>query len=121
MNEQKLLKTAWEFFSHNKSMHCKALGTTIYFNARGFIHLKRKFGVLRPKKERLRRLRLFIKYINLISTEYFTVVEKVTTKDRTIGKFVALKKSFGKRKIKIILRQINNGRVHFFSIMEYLN
>ena len=119
MNDHKLLKQVRKYFCEVEFIHCKVLGVPIYFNSKGFHHLLRKFGILRSRHDRTGRLSIFVEFIDSIATQNFDIKYRYVHKKNSIGKFIALEKKFGKRKIKIILRQINNGRIHFFSIMEY--
>ena len=108
-----------EFYSSIKSLYCKEINSYVYFNNSGLAHLHRKGGALRSKQDQKRRFELFRKYIKSISHDRYNITTRNSPKGNSACVFIALEKKFDTRRIKIILRQINKGKIHFFSIMEY--
>jgi len=102
---------------------CKVLDVDVYFNADGIFHLRydgaRK---KRPIKEEYSKLSLLPLVIPVIKS-----TKEVARDTRIIGskeiKYWALTMPVGKSNImiKVILRKIDGGRVHFFSVMRLRN
>jgi len=88
----------------------------VYFNNYGFNHLIRKRGVKRYIWDTKRRM-VLLKYVKRVINSKNTEVEY--RKDKQ--KFWALIKIIQGRKIKVILRKIGKGKLHFFSIFELKN
>ena len=96
-------------------MYCKQINETVHFNDRGFRHLIRKYGKVRPRKEYMRKFELFILNIESLQNEKFKVETNTSINGNGAAEFISL--SSAKLKVRIILRRINEGRLHFFSIM----
>lgn len=88
----------------------------IYFNNHGFNHLIRKMGVKRFSWDAKRRFKI-LKYAKIIIED--TPVQFEYKKDKY--EFWALTQMIDRKKIKVILRRVNNGRIHFYSIFEIKN
>ncbi len=103
------------YYSNIKKVACPAFsGEEIIFNTYGFTHLIRKYGVLRPESDQIRRFSL-LKYAALILDDEnicptYNQVETV--------EFWMFSKVINGRTIKVIVRKIPNGKKHFFSIMN---
>ncbi len=119
MRQKKIFAGIKNYYSKICVLHCPQINSNVYFNNKGLIHLHRKNGALRPKLERIRRFKLFKKYIYTITNDQFAVNTRQTRWENSTCNFIALERVHGKKRIKIILRQINAGKIHFFSIMEY--
>lgn len=88
----------------------------IYFNNHGFNHLIRKMGVKRFSWDTKRRFKI-LKYAKIIIEDI--TVQFEYKKDKY--EFWALAQMTDRKKIKVILRRVNNGRIHFYSIFEMKN
>ena len=100
------------------SIPCTALnGEHVYFNSYGFNHLIRKGRVPRKIDEQIRRINLVHEAVVMISSEISIYTYRETTIEKSIGRFWTLKKSNRNIKIQAVIRQLNNGRKHFFSVM----
>ena len=108
-----------EFYSNIKSLYCKEINSYVHFNHSGLMHLHRKGGSLRSKSDQKRRFDLFRKHIRTISHEHYNISTRTSSRKNSLCVFIALEKSVETKRIKIILRKINDGDIHFFSIMEY--
>lgn len=102
---------------------CPALGNAaVYFDRQGFQHLVRKGKRHRSSREIIRRFKLipFAKNI-IITTEKIHHYEK-TKYLESIGEFWTLSgKIVGEHRdstVYIVLRKLNTGRIHFFSIFN---
>ncbi len=85
----------------------------VYFNNHGFNHLIRKRGIKRYSWDSKRRFKL-LKYVKIIIESSDVQIEYRKTKQE----FWALIKVINKRKIKIVLKRMPGGRIHFYSIFD---
>ena len=105
-----------EYYSIRKII-CPALNNQeVYFNNHGFNHLIRKMGVKRFSWDSIRRFKIF-KYAKIIIESSTVQIEYRNNK----YEFWALTHVIYKKKIKVILRRINKGKIHFYSIFEMKN
>ncbi len=107
---------------------CPALSDYVALNSIGFQHLIRKHGALRLKSEQTRRFGLIPLAIAIIKNPEAKIFhEKRTADHRTYhhGKRKLVSKNadfwvfFGKqddRPVKVVIRQLENGEKHFFSV-----
>jgi hypothetical protein len=110
-----LRKEAWDFYSKLEPITCPALGNErVMFSRSGFNHLLRKNGALRSRPEQVRRLRLLIHIVPLLTNPKSAVVCRI----EPTATFWAFSKREGGFLITTIVRQINNGQKHFFSVMN---
>lgn len=91
-------------------------GESVYFNNYGFNHLIRKRGIRRYAWDVKRRL-LLLKYAEEIIISKSSKIEYKKDKN----KFWSITNTVGKKRIKIILRKIGKGKIHFYSIFEIKN
>lgn len=89
---------------------CPALHDWVHFSDHGFRHILIKNNRMRPKNDQIRRFRLLPQARQIISTANIYVYRQ--------GKHNTSFWSFSDGSIKILIRQINTGRKHFFSIMD---
>lgn len=88
----------------------------VYFNNHGFNHLIRKMGVKRFLWDSKRRFKI-LKYAKIIIGSGNVQVEYRKNK----YEFWALTQILYRKKIKVILRRANKGKIHFYSIFEIKN
>ena len=88
----------------------------VYFNNHGFNHLIRKRGVKRYVWDSNRRFKL-LKYAKIIIESVDVQIEYRKSKQE----FWTLIKVINNKKIKIVLRRISGGRIHFYSIFDIKN
>ena len=102
-------------------VECPAFGNEkVYFNKHGFTHLIRKKGKVRNHAEQLRRINL-LKYASIILSRVQDIVSY--SKNIEYGLpcyFWIFHMEVDLRKIRIVVRQLGEGRRHFFSIMDRL-
>jgi hypothetical protein len=96
-----------------KSIFCVVLKEKVYFNNYGFNHLIRKRGVKRFFWDIKRRFKLLI----FVEEILVSIDVRVDYRKGNI-KYWAISKTLGKRKLKIVLRKIKRGKLHFYSIYE---
>ncbi len=98
---------------------CPAFGDElIRFDERGFNHLVMKNGVQRSRPAQRRKFKL-MRYVESVLQECtsFSNYYK-STRSRTSAYFWSLKAVRGDRLIIVIIRKINDGNLHFLSIMD---
>ena len=98
---------------------CPALDNEkIYFNNHGFNHLIRKRGKLRSKYEQKRRFSLLTFARDIVGDKTVSVEYVFNKNKENRTYFYILEKEIDKKIIKIVIRKINNSKLHFFSIMD---
>lgn len=108
-------------------------GDHVAFTSKGFTHLIRKGKNPRPRREQIKRFTL-ISYAEAIvkNPKAVLVYRTHETKYRanrygekilitSTAHFWTFKETIGNRTIKVVIRQLNQGQKHFFSIMERRN
>jgi len=95
---------------------CNAIEQTIHFNAEGLKHILYKQHRPRSKKEQAYRLSL-IPHLQHAITTAKTATRKSHTDPRCTLWILEWIEVEDNLKIKIVLRKIGNGNVHFLSVM----
>jgi hypothetical protein len=92
----------------------------IYFNKNGFNHILRKNGRLRTQEEQNNRLELlfYAKGILMNSKKFDTYIKNEKGDKKSLAQFWSFGSKINNKKVRVIVRQINNGPKHFFSIFE---
>ncbi|MFA6158808.1 MAG: hypothetical protein WC763_04290 [Candidatus Paceibacterota bacterium] len=96
-------------------------GEKVYFNKKGFDHLLRKGRRLRLIDAQLERLDLIDHAKTILEMNHPYVEHRETKVAESIGRFWGLRARVNDMKIKLVIRQIGNGRKHFFSIYKIEN
>ena len=129
-NYDKIREDAEKYYAVLADIDCPALGLTVSFSSHGFNHLiYRKGRTERDRASQIMRFKLLTKAYELIRLtttfqEYEDTLkefrikkhkEKVSaTKQVQYWGLIAI---IGDRKIKVILRKIGNGNLHFWSVI----
>ena len=107
-----------KYVSYGK-VFCPALNSEIVFNSKGFHHITKKTdNDPRPIGDQINRLKLldltfeFVKYTNT-----FQEYEKVEAVDRKETEYWGLVAIYKEHKLKVILRKVGNGAIHFWSVI----
>ena len=90
----------------------------VHFNHHGMWHLISKGNVPRPKDEVIERFSLLFMSYKLLGNIRYVDYEEKRIEGTSCAYFWTIKTFAGGQKVKIILRRINNGPIHFFSIMS---
>ena len=127
---EKSKKKAKDIYSEIGRVICPALGEEyVVFNRLGFNHLVRKGRIPRTKNEQKRRFVLLVYIENVIKNpealiEYreSVIKEKVNRHGEKVlmeykAKFWTFVENIKDCKIKIVIRQLDGGNKHFFSVM----
>ena len=115
--QELLTETKKYYFSIGKIL-CPAIDNQyIYFDQHGFRHLLRKGRITRSIPDQIRRMRLFPNAPKIVSLcKKVSAQRHYNRKDSSVTYFLELISN--DKKMRVIVRRINNGRPHFFSIMH---
>lgn len=123
-------RSAKEYYSQIREVYCPKLRDIVIFNSSGFRHLEWKGNKQRTRKMQIERFSLLPCARRILSNPY---VKKKYRQRRQVYKinrrgkkftaianvhFWALSGVINAKNIKVIVRQIGNGKKHFFSIFE---
>lgn len=112
-------KTEYKKIGH---VECPAFrGERVYFTKDGFTHLLRKGSDIRPDKEQLRRLKLLPHAASILRGSKYAHSQKLNIVDDCPAYFWTFSKTINSIPIRVVVRQLGNGRKHFFSIMDEIN
>jgi hypothetical protein len=95
---------------------CPALNDYITFNAVGFRHLVRKRGILRSTDEQLRRFSLILLAKDIIENPSAAIFHDKSIINIRAANFWTLSMRHEDGIIKVIIRQLDGGAKHFFSV-----
>lgn len=121
---------AKEFYKKIDSVWCPALKDNVLFGDAGFRHLIWRGRSARNKKDQMKRFVLLPSAPKIIqkSKEFKEYRDKMQpanikqqgSKRRVISRaqFWGLQESIADKNVTIVIRQIGNGKKHFFSIFE---
>ncbi len=123
-------KWAKDFYKKIGTIFCPALDNQyISFNNTGFTHIIRKMSV-RSRNEQKRRFLLLPKIESILKNPQAVIVYRKEEKKVEVKKkyIKILKESVihywtfvyftDSKRIKVVIRQINNGAKHFYSVMD---
>lgn len=121
MNSRKyfeIKESARKIYKEIGSIQCPALDNeTVHFDDIGFRHLVYKGKARRKTRDQIRRFKLLRFVVNIVLQSKEFTYKKISTKNRIVH-FWSIRNEFEESIIIIIIRQIDSGRKHFFSIMD---
>ncbi len=99
-----------------KPIYCAAIGEQVFFNAKGFKHLRfRTDGTPRNPKESIYKLSL----LPLVRSVIYKAVEIDEYRKGKIEYWgIVARVGKGSHKVKVILRRVGAGNIHFWSVMK---
>ena len=97
-------------------IYCPALNYRVFINSNGFKHLTRKGRVPRTPKEKYKRLSLICYIASALENGKLVEIREEYIGDCKINTFWCIEYILDNKKIRIIVRKIKNGKMHFFSI-----
>ncbi len=102
------------------NVECPAFSNEkVYFNDYGLRHIMYKDRIPRPRDEVVKRFNLLIYVPNILKRIKIVDNEEKSIKKQSIAYFWTIKhKVHNNLFVRIILRRLNNGTIHFFSIMK---
>lgn len=100
------------------SVECRALqNEKVYFNSHGFNHLIRKGSKFRPHTQIRDRFSLLMYCPEILKSTCDVHEYRIVHQKDSVAHFWTIKKRLNSLDIKVVVRRINNGRLHFFSVM----
>ncbi len=119
MNKKTYIDIQKEKYYKIISIRCRYLSDElVFFNNHGLNHILRKNNKDRPFKDQFRRFEL-IKYCQTILQDLDIEVEyRISAKESSVAHFWGITGVVDKKKIKVIIRRIDNGQLIFLSIMD---
>ena len=106
------------FFNQVRQVQNPALGEIIYFNAKGINHLLYKNNRNLRQKDRIKaNFILLPRATKLLEKSTFWQEESHYVKDKSKYFFWAFEAVVDQRRIKVIVRQVNSGKKHFWSVI----
>src|SRR3989344_2970217 len=107
-----------EIFNRTKSVSCPAFSSErIIFNSKGINHLIYKGDRSRREMSRIKiNIRLLPRAIKLLSRATFYQEETSYEKESKTYRFWTFEAVVAKRRIKVIVREVGNGKKHFWSV-----
>ncbi len=116
-NEDKFITEARLRYNKIGFIKCSALaGQLVYFNNRGFKHILRKKGITRTRKQIYVRISLIESAVQIITKSKRANGYREMTVEGKVTRFWQIEESH--RNIRVVIRQIDTGRLHFFSVMK---
>ena len=108
-----------EIFNRTKSVSCPAFSSErIIFNSKGINHLIYKGDRSRREMSRIKiNIRLLPRAIKLLSRATFYQEETSYEKESKTYRFWTFEAVVAKRRIKVIVREVGNGKKHFWSVI----
>ncbi len=106
-------KQAEEFYYSIGRIWCSALGHHIVFNRFGFKHLIQKYSGIRAKNEQIRRFALLVCVSSILQQRNIHIIFNERSGD---VRFWAFLWEYHWKTMKLTIRQIDSGKMHFFSI-----
>jgi hypothetical protein len=99
-------------------IECPAFGNEkVYFNHYGLQHIQFKGRTPRSTEQTINRFNLTFKYYKILKNIKRVESEEKSIEANSTVYFWTIKSRVGFINIRIILRRLNNGTLHFFSIM----
>ncbi len=117
----------WKYIKEEKNKYkkigyikCPAFSyEEIFFNYYGLNHLMYKNGILRSRNEIKERFGILPHALNILKRVRGVENEEKRVKDKSIAYFWTIKDTTNNQlRLRIIIRRLNNGTLHFFSIMR---
>ncbi len=117
--EHKLfIQKAKEDYKKIGYIECPAFGgEKVYFNHYGFQHIQFKGRTPRSVGQVIHRFNLLFKYYKILKNSKYVESEEKLVENGSTVYFWTIRSRVGYINIRIILRRLNNGTIHFFSIM----
>ena len=104
------------YYRSIEKVFCHALNKNVYFDDAGWRHFLYQRKGRRPIADQLRRFRLLSHAPNVLSDSPIASYRKFgSEKIVHLWSFVSLR---NKTTIRVVVRQINDGRAHYLSVMD---
>lgn len=114
-----LFKETQEYYLSIGKLSCPIFPAEfIYFEKAGFRHLQYKGRILRSYLDQMRRFRLFKQCKDIITNAKEVFEYREVKNHATVVKFWSIRVNKGSKVVIVVIRQINTGNKHFYSIMH---
>ncbi len=119
-NSKEIIKNIRQNYRKLESIECPAFNNEkVYFNHHGISHLIYKDRIPRDLKEIEKRYNFLLHVPKILKTTKIIDSEEKRVKNNSIAYFWTIKKKVSDTLyLRIILRRLNNGVLHFFSVMS---
>ena len=118
-NHESLIQEAWVEYKKIGNISCPAFDNEpIYFDRHGFRHILRKGRKKRSHNEQVRRLNLVKEAVKILETCETFSEWNVSFLIKPIACFWSFIVKRKKSKIKVLVRQFERSRKHFFSVFD---
>lgn len=102
-----------------KYINCPAFSCEkVYFNKYGLQHIFWKGRKYRKVSDVMRRIKLFPFTTQILLREVTTYEHRIIESKNRLTHFWTIRLKIGLLYIRVVVRQINNGNKHFFSVMS---
>jgi hypothetical protein len=120
MDKKKYIEIQKEKYYKIVAIKCMCLSNElVFFNNYGLNHILRKNNKDRSFKDQSRRFRLMKHCKVILQNKDVEVEYRVSNKKSSTAHFWGITCVINKKKIKVVIRRINNGQLIFLSIMNY--
>ena len=114
-NVREIYRKTKKLYKNLKSCFCNSLNEEVYFTSDGLNHVLYYRRRPRSQKERYYRAGLIKHLIKVITQANSAMVSIKSTEPKVVTWAITYK--LGQKEIKVILRKIGNGKLHFLSVM----
>jgi hypothetical protein len=102
-----------------RNVSCPAFGNQlIHFNKHGFNHLLRKGRVPRSRYEQIQRIDLLPSAVHILKITKEIRGYRSNRIGNVTADFWTIRGVHNKKNIRVILRKVGKGVLHFFSVMQ---
>ncbi len=127
---EKTKKEAREIYNKIGRVWCPAISGHVSFESTGFRHLMWKGRERRPYTQQVKRFSLIVSATEIISNPKSRVIKREEARYLPIKRdgvevviktqvcFWAFHAKIESKNVRVIVRRINNGNKHFFSVFE---
>ncbi|MES2623550.1 MAG: hypothetical protein V4576_04070 [Patescibacteria group bacterium] len=121
MNFLELLEKTRETYKKFERIYSPAINSVVHFNSKGFNHITFK-NPRKPRatKDQINRLKIVeIAYQLVKHSNTFQEYELIQSDKNSVFQYWGLIAIFKNTKLKVILRKVSNGNVHFWSVIPF--
>ena len=98
---------------------CSSLNNEkVYFRQNGFKHLLYKGREVRKPSDQIRRLRLLRQVRNIVASHEVLIEYRKSRNKFGTQHYWALKKRIKSKLVTVVIRQLNMGEKHFYSVFS---
>ncbi len=106
-----------EYYKNIKEIYSPYLDSKVIFNSKGWGHIIRKSGSMRPSKDINRRLSQLENAVRILLIATTVQEKEIIIQEEYSLVFLGFIAILNENKLKIILRKDNDGDYYFYSVM----